>query len=161
MGHEELDELMVEEAHAHVRSRAGPLIRGRLIRVSEDEHTLLITMHHIVSDGWSMGVLLRELSMLYERISAWGGRPVAAAELGAVRRLCGLAAGVAAGRSAGAAGAYWREQLAGCRRRWNCRPIGRGRRVQASRGAATAGALQRVDRRAEGAEPAGRTRRCS
>jgi len=33
----------------------GPLIRGRLIRVGEEEHALLITMHHIVSDGWSMG----------------------------------------------------------------------------------------------------------
>ena len=44
---------------------AGPLIRGRLIRLGEDEHALLITMHHIVSDGWSMGVFIRELSMLY------------------------------------------------------------------------------------------------
>ena len=43
----------------------GPLIRGRLMRLAEDEHVLLVTMHHIVSDGWSMGVLMRELSALY------------------------------------------------------------------------------------------------
>ena len=46
-------------------SKHGPLIRGRLIRLAEDEHALLITMHHIVSDGWSMGVLINELSALY------------------------------------------------------------------------------------------------
>ena len=45
--------------------REGPLIRGRLIRIAEDEHALLITMHHIISDGWSMGVFVRELSVLY------------------------------------------------------------------------------------------------
>ncbi|MFD1299856.1 amino acid adenylation domain-containing protein, partial [Lysobacter gummosus] len=44
---------------------AGPLARGRLLRMSEDEHVLLLTLHHIVSDGWSMGVLVKELSALY------------------------------------------------------------------------------------------------
>ncbi|SCZ13528.1 non-ribosomal peptide synthetase, partial [Pseudomonas sp. NFACC37-1] len=44
----------------------GPLIRGQLIRLAEREHVLLVTMHHIVSDGWSMGVLTRELVTLYE-----------------------------------------------------------------------------------------------
>jgi len=43
----------------------GPLFRSRLLRLGEDEHVLLMTMHHIVSDGWSMGVLFRELSVLY------------------------------------------------------------------------------------------------
>src|SRR5262249_61394110 len=43
----------------------GPLIRGGLIQLAEDDHALLVTMHHIVSDGWSMGVLTRELSALY------------------------------------------------------------------------------------------------
>ncbi|MGO4781285.1 condensation domain-containing protein, partial [Lysobacter sp. 2RAB21] len=44
---------------------AGPLARGRLLRMGEDEHVLLLTMHHIVSDGWSMGVLINELGELY------------------------------------------------------------------------------------------------
>lgn len=43
----------------------GPLIRGRLIRVAADEHVLLVIMHHIVSDGWSVGILVRELAAMY------------------------------------------------------------------------------------------------
>ena len=45
---------------------AGPLIRGRLLQLATDEHVLLITMHHIASDGWSIAILLRELAALYE-----------------------------------------------------------------------------------------------
>ncbi|HYR08202.1 MAG TPA: amino acid adenylation domain-containing protein, partial [Longimicrobium sp.] len=45
---------------------AGPLFRAALLRLGEEDHVLLLSMHHIVSDGWSMGVLLREFSMLYE-----------------------------------------------------------------------------------------------
>ena len=62
---ETLAQLQVEEATAPFDFATGPLIRGRLIRVADSEHVLLITMHHIVSDGWSMGVLLREFSALY------------------------------------------------------------------------------------------------
>src|SRR6266700_1933957 len=58
-------QLLEEEAHASFDLEMGPLIRGRLIRRAEDEYALLITMHHIVSDGWSLGVLLDELSVLY------------------------------------------------------------------------------------------------
>ncbi|MET3498395.1 amino acid adenylation domain-containing protein, partial [Variovorax boronicumulans] len=43
----------------------APLIRGRLLKLDEEEHALLVTMHHIASDGWSMGVLINELSALY------------------------------------------------------------------------------------------------
>src|SRR5882724_7753401 len=60
-----LDRLIVEEARASFDLGRGPLIRGRLIRLGEDEHALLITMHHIVSDGWSMGIFAHELSALY------------------------------------------------------------------------------------------------
>ena len=56
---------LAEEASAAFDLEAGPLIRGRLIQVDRAEHVLLITMHHIVSDGWSIGVLIRELSALY------------------------------------------------------------------------------------------------
>ncbi|WP_141699581.1 non-ribosomal peptide synthetase, partial [Pseudomonas sp. BIOMIG1BDMA] len=44
----------------------GPLIRAQLLQRADDHHVLLLTMHHIVSDGWSMGVLTRELMALYE-----------------------------------------------------------------------------------------------
>ena len=43
----------------------GPLFRTGLVRLDENDHVLLLTLHHIVSDGWSMSVLYRELSVLY------------------------------------------------------------------------------------------------
>ncbi|MGK5049004.1 condensation domain-containing protein, partial [Janthinobacterium sp. GB4P2] len=43
----------------------GPLIRGQLLRFSEEDHVFLVTQHHIVSDGWSIGVLIQELTALY------------------------------------------------------------------------------------------------
>jgi hypothetical protein len=45
---------------------SGPLFRGRLLRVSEQDHVLLITMHHIVSDVWSLGIIVKELALFYE-----------------------------------------------------------------------------------------------
>jgi len=48
---------------------AGPLLRARLLRLEEKEHVALLTLHHIVSDGWSMGVLVREVASLYESYS--------------------------------------------------------------------------------------------
>ncbi|WP_032620075.1 condensation domain-containing protein, partial [Pseudomonas syringae] len=44
----------------------GPLMRVSLVKLADDDHVLLLTQHHIVSDGWSMGVLTRELGLLYE-----------------------------------------------------------------------------------------------
>src|SRR4029078_12935192 len=44
---------------------AGPLLRAMLVRTGPREHTALLTLHHVVSDGWSMGVLTRELGALY------------------------------------------------------------------------------------------------
>ncbi|WP_249255156.1 condensation domain-containing protein, partial [Xanthomonas translucens] len=41
------------------------LARGQLLRLGEDDHVLLVTLHHLVSDGWSMDLLVRELSTLY------------------------------------------------------------------------------------------------
>jgi amino acid adenylation domain-containing protein len=43
----------------------GPLFRGSLITLSEREHILILNLHHIVADGWSIGVLVRELTLLY------------------------------------------------------------------------------------------------
>ncbi|MFL5540686.1 MAG: amino acid adenylation domain-containing protein, partial [Longimicrobiaceae bacterium] len=61
----ELRRLAAEEVGAPFDLEQGPLIRGRLVRLPEDHHVLLVTMHHIVSDGWSMGVFTRELGALY------------------------------------------------------------------------------------------------
>ncbi|HEV3050105.1 MAG TPA: condensation domain-containing protein, partial [Longimicrobium sp.] len=54
-----------EEAARPFDLSAGPLFRAALLRLSAEEHVLLLSMHHVVSDGWSMGVLFRELSALY------------------------------------------------------------------------------------------------
>src|SRR5215216_5489917 len=44
----------------------GPLFRVQLVRLAKEEHFLLFTMHHIISDGWSLGVMAQEMSALYE-----------------------------------------------------------------------------------------------
>ncbi len=62
---EELSAVMAAETSAPIDLAHGPLIRGRLVRLADDDHVLLITMHHIVSDGWSMGVFTGELGALY------------------------------------------------------------------------------------------------
>ncbi|MBW8311373.1 MAG: non-ribosomal peptide synthetase, partial [Rhizobium sp.] len=51
----------------------GPLIRGRLLRLDQELHHLLLTQHHILSDGWSLGVMTRELGALYDAFAQ--GRP--------------------------------------------------------------------------------------
>ncbi len=63
-------QLASEEARRPFDLQRGPLLRVKLMRLSEDEHILLVVMHHIVSDGWSVGVLLRELATLYQAFSA-------------------------------------------------------------------------------------------
>ena len=72
---------MGEECRNCFDLEGGPLIRGRLIREGEDEYTLLITMHHIVSDGWSMGVFLNELSALYRAFVKGEEDPLAELEV--------------------------------------------------------------------------------
>jgi amino acid adenylation domain-containing protein len=72
----ELDGLVREEAATGFDLEGGPLIRGRLIRIGEEEHALLITMHHIVSDGWSLGVIFRELAVLHAAFVAGGESPL-------------------------------------------------------------------------------------
>ena len=62
-----------EEAERPFDLASGPLIRAVLMRLSEDDHVLVLTQHHIVSDAWSAGILLRELSTLYAAFSE--GRP--------------------------------------------------------------------------------------
>ncbi|HEX9936119.1 MAG TPA: condensation domain-containing protein, partial [Longimicrobium sp.] len=54
-----------EEGRRAFDLSAGPLFRAVLLRLGADEHVLLLSMHHIVSDGWSLGVLQRELGALY------------------------------------------------------------------------------------------------
>ncbi|CAM4017544.1 amino acid adenylation domain-containing protein [Corallococcus exiguus] len=66
---------MAEEARRPFDLTRGPLLRTRLLRLSSEEHVLLLTMHHIVSDGWSIEVLIREVGVFYEAFVA-GTAPV-------------------------------------------------------------------------------------
>ncbi|HEV2852358.1 MAG TPA: non-ribosomal peptide synthase/polyketide synthase [Thermoanaerobaculia bacterium] len=61
----ELARLMVAEAHGPFDLGRAPLLRVRLVRLTELDHAVVATFHHIVSDGWSMGVLVREVGALY------------------------------------------------------------------------------------------------
>ncbi len=83
-----LVELPSEGAQARVRALAledserpfdlekGPLIRGALLKLSDHEQVLLLNVHHVVSDGWSMGVLVGELKALYTAFSRGGASPL-------------------------------------------------------------------------------------
>jgi amino acid adenylation domain-containing protein len=73
---EKLQEWMMVEAQAPFDLQRGPLIRAHLVRVEEQEHVLLLTQHHIVSDGWSMGILARELGSLYGAFSRGAENPL-------------------------------------------------------------------------------------
>jgi amino acid adenylation domain-containing protein len=64
--------LLSEMATAHEEPfdlERGPVARFRWFQLAEQEHILLITMHHIVSDGWSVEIIRRQLPMLYERVT--------------------------------------------------------------------------------------------
>jgi len=57
----------------------GPLVRATLLRLGSSEHVLLLTMHHIVTDGWSLGIFVQELATCYDAFVA--GRPAALPDL--------------------------------------------------------------------------------
>jgi amino acid adenylation domain-containing protein len=54
-----------EDGRAAFDLSRGPLIRSRLLKLADDAHLWLLNVHHIVADGWSMGILLREIGALY------------------------------------------------------------------------------------------------
>ncbi|MBV9774839.1 MAG: amino acid adenylation domain-containing protein, partial [Gemmatimonadetes bacterium] len=121
---EDLAALGEEEREAVVRRRAlaeaarpfdlaaGPLFRARLLRLDEEEHVLLVGMHHVVSDGWSLRVLLAEIAALYAayregRESPLRELPVQYADYAVWQRA--QLRGEVLNRQL----AYWRERLAG------------------------------------------------
>ncbi|WP_414542084.1 amino acid adenylation domain-containing protein [Nostoc sp. CCY0012] len=65
----EIQRLEVENAQQPFDLKQAPLMRLVLLRLTEEEHILLVTMHHIISDAWSGGVFIREVSALYEAFS--------------------------------------------------------------------------------------------
>ncbi|HEX8696633.1 MAG TPA: amino acid adenylation domain-containing protein [Longimicrobium sp.] len=100
------------ESRAAFDLAAGPLLRARLVRLADDEHLLLLTLHHVVADGWSMGILFRELAALYDaaREGRDAGLPPLPVQypdyaLWQRRRLDGASLEAEVG--------FWRERLAG------------------------------------------------
>ena len=65
-----LTERVREEGSRPFDLQTGPVIRARLVRLADEEHALLVTLHHIAMDGWSFGILLRELSAAYAAFAA-------------------------------------------------------------------------------------------
>ncbi|MCM3538297.1 non-ribosomal peptide synthetase [Priestia endophytica] len=75
----EMKRLIQNEAEEPFHLGKGPLIRTRILKVDKEEWVLLCTMHHIIADGWSMGILLEEWMAFYE--GAISGKPVEMKEL--------------------------------------------------------------------------------
>lgn len=71
----EAQRLASVEAHQPFDLSNGPLWRAGLLKLADDEHVFLLTLHHIIADGWSMGLLFRELSILYNAC-AGNGQPI-------------------------------------------------------------------------------------
>ena len=101
---------------AHARQpfdlAVGPLLRAEVLRLATEEHVLLVNMHHIVSDGWSVGVFHRELAAAYDAFvrgnePVFPGLPIQYADY-AVWQRAWLQGSVLAAQAA-----YWRRQLAG------------------------------------------------
>jgi amino acid adenylation domain-containing protein len=101
-----------EEARRPFDLGRGPLLRTSLVRLGPEEHALLATLHHSVSDGWSMGVLRREMGALYRAFAA--GEPSPLPELAV--QYADYAAwqrGWLSGAVLDAEVSHWRERLAG------------------------------------------------
>lgn len=65
-----------EDARRPFELQKGPLWRAELLRLEDETHILLLTMHHIISDGWSMAIFVREVATLYESFSAGAKSPL-------------------------------------------------------------------------------------
>ena len=161
----EAKRLALEDAARPFDLEAGPLLRAALLRLETAVHALLLNMHHIVSDGWSMGVLVREITALYGAViagvagvagvsgtaSPLPGLPVQYADFAVWQR--GWLQGEVLDRQI----AYWRERLAGAPvsldlpadRPRPVVPTSRGRRLRAGFGPGLSRGLRELARRHE------------
>lgn len=67
---ENMQQLATAEAQKPFDLKVGPLVRVKLLKLGQEEHVLLLVIHHIVADGWSMGIFVEELTKLYEAFSS-------------------------------------------------------------------------------------------
>jgi amino acid adenylation domain-containing protein len=122
-----------EEAVRPFDLENGPVFRALLLRIADRDHLLLANLHHIVSDGWSLGVLVRELSVLYaafreDRPSALAELPLQSADWASWQRLRLAGGPLETGL------AWWREALRGLPERLDL-PVDRPQRpVERRRG---------------------------
>ncbi|MEH1848654.1 MAG: amino acid adenylation domain-containing protein, partial [Nostoc sp.] len=72
----EVQRLINQEALQRFNLTQGPLLRCTLLQLGEKEHVVMFTMHHTIADGWSMGVLIREIAALYEAFSQGQASPL-------------------------------------------------------------------------------------
>jgi amino acid adenylation domain-containing protein/non-ribosomal peptide synthase protein (TIGR01720 family) len=70
-----IDDLITREGKRPFDLAAGPLFRATVARIAEDSHILLLSMHHIVSDAWSVRILMKELRDFYEAFSVGNAAP--------------------------------------------------------------------------------------
>ncbi len=73
----EVHHLTTDEAQRAFHLEQGPLLRAKLLQLQSEEHVLLLTLHHIITDRWSMGVFFRELSLLYDAFLEGKSSPLA------------------------------------------------------------------------------------
>ena len=73
-----LQQLADQEAHTPFNLETGPLLRACVVKAGEQEHYLVLTLHHIVTEGWAMDIFARELSALYEAFIDERESPLAA-----------------------------------------------------------------------------------
>ncbi|MEU3934982.1 amino acid adenylation domain-containing protein [Streptomyces sp. NPDC029044] len=107
---EEVARAGAEEARRGFDLAAGPLLRTVLLRSADDEHVLLLTMHHIISDGWSVSVLIGELGALYTAFTRGTGSPLPPLEIQYADYAAWQAEWLAGDGPAGQL-AHWRDRL--------------------------------------------------
>jgi amino acid adenylation domain-containing protein len=107
-----LEQRMLEESARPFDLEAGPLYQFHLFRLAPAEHVLLITLHHIISDGWSAGVFTREVAALYSAFAEGKPSPLVAPALHYVDYAAWQQRFVQSASYARQM-AYWKRQLAG------------------------------------------------
>jgi amino acid adenylation domain-containing protein len=103
--------LTSQEAQRVLDLQRGPLVRASLCRFGAEEHQLVLTVHHIVCDGWSLGIILQDLSQLYSAYCL--GLPAALAEATPFRQYADQLLVAAGSPASQAVEQYWLKQYQG------------------------------------------------
>ncbi|MFZ1888128.1 MAG: condensation domain-containing protein [Candidatus Binataceae bacterium] len=109
---EELERRLLEEAYSPFDLERGPLLRVSLVSRSEREHILLLVVHHIIIDFWSLAIILEELNILYPAESAGVKAPLPRLE-SEYTDYVGWQAEMLAGAEGERLWMYWQKQLGG------------------------------------------------